>query len=783
MFKSPAFCVRTVLLASAALLLGLPALAQDSPATAAPPAAAAPPPAAAEPGLEPAPIVIEPSLAVPEATDDPATSAQAPAEPSGDAIQVTVVGTPLARTPGSAHVVRGSQLDRFKRDDPTSVVSTVPGVYVRGEDGFGLRPNIGIRGVNPDRSKKITLMEDGVLFGPAPYSAPAAYYFPLMARMTQVRVIKGPGAVAYGPQTIGGAIDFVTRAIPSSTAGGFDLAGGQYGYKKAHGYFGSSDGQVGFLAEGLHISTDGFKELPGADDTGFYRNDWMVKGSYVIDPSADVQNEVRVKLTYSDELSNESYLGISDADFDADPLQRYAASTRDQMRNWRTSIVVTHEAAFSHDVKLTTDAYRHDYYRVWLKANHFRGADLFEVITNPDAPGNQPYIDLLRGDADSDADMLGGPDRLYVGPNEREFVSQGVQSKLRLDAATGAIAHRAELGLRFHYDRINRRHSEDAYLLVGGELYPEESPTVVSAFNEDRSYAFAAHAIDAMTWGALTVTPGIRVESIRSGETDRLADEEHERWAHALLPGLGVYYALTEQLGVLAGVYRGFSPPEPGSSSDVDPELSWNYEAGARYSRGAARAELIGFFNDYENLTDTCTLSSGCADETLDQQFDAGRARIYGFEAFLDYDVQLPGQLKLPVMAAYTFTQTEFLSTFESDDPIFGSVERGDELPYVPQHQLSASLGLEHARAGGNISATYVAAMREQAGDEPLSEVLSTDEQLVFDLALYYRAIEPLELYAIARNLFDSDFIVSRRPYGARPNAPLSVQVGVKMDL
>ena len=67
--------------------------------------------------------------------------------------------------------------------------------------------DIGLRGANPDRSAKLTLMEDGVLMGPAPYSAPAAYYFPLTTRMTAVEVFKGPASIRYGPNTIGGAIN------------------------------------------------------------------------------------------------------------------------------------------------------------------------------------------------------------------------------------------------------------------------------------------------------------------------------------------------------------------------------------------------------------------------------------------------------------------------------------------------------------------------------------------------------------------------------------------------
>ncbi|HEX6245280.1 MAG TPA: TonB-dependent receptor plug domain-containing protein, partial [Polyangiales bacterium] len=135
---------------------------------------AAPASEPAEPVVAPGPVspeVAPPATAVaPEVA--PATSA--PEVKGAEPVEVTVVGTKLSRTAGSVHVLRSKDLERFNYDDPTRVVMSVPGVYVRNEDGFGLRPNIGIRGVNPDRSKKITLLEDGVLIAPAPYTAPAA---------------------------------------------------------------------------------------------------------------------------------------------------------------------------------------------------------------------------------------------------------------------------------------------------------------------------------------------------------------------------------------------------------------------------------------------------------------------------------------------------------------------------------------------------------------------------------------------------------------------------------
>ncbi|MDF3071404.1 MAG: outer rane iron(III) dicitrate receptor [Polyangiaceae bacterium] len=685
----------------------------------------------------------------------------------------------MARTPGSAHVIGKKQLERNEYDDAGKILQQVPGVYVRQEDGVGLRPNISIRGGNPDRSKKLTLMEDGILFGPAPYSAPAAYYFPLMTRMTSVRVIKGPAAIAYGPQTVGGAIDFISRPIPTLTSGGADFGFGEYGYNKLDGWFGSSTEQLGFLVSGTHLGNTGFKKLPNGGDTGSTRNDFMVKASYVVDPRAVARNEFLLKLAYADEVSNETYLGLTDADLRASPDQRYAASQLDQMKNHRASMVLFHEFDDPRlKLKIKSAAYRHDYKRIWRKVNSMRNAQIFDILTNPEDPTNAGYLAVLRGQTDSATPL----ESIMVGPNDRDFISQGIQSVVSHERVDGPIAQRIELGARLHYDEIKRRHSQDGFQMVGGQLIADGSPTQITASNTDSTTAVALHAIDALTWKSLTLTPGIRVEIIRSKSVDRLALDTTKGTKVAWMPGAGLYWATTRDFGLLAGVYRGFSPPPPGSAKSVKPEYSVNYEAGARFTRGRARVEAIGFFNDYSNLTDICTISSGCVDQNLDRQFDAGKAHIYGVEAFAAHEIPAGQELRFPVSVSYTFTRATFENSFQSQDPIYGTVRKGDEIPYVPKHQLNATLAAEVDRASAYVSFGYVARMREQAGSAPLSESLATDTQTWLDAGIMGRVFGPLRLYANLRNILDERDLVARRPFGARVSPPRWLQVGAKID-
>lgn len=696
--------------------------------------------------------------------------------------EVSVQGTKLTEEGGSAHVLRNEQLRRYSYDDPHSVLLAVPGVYVRTEDGFGLRPNIGIRGANSDRSKKITLMEDGVLFGPAPYSAPAAYYFPLIDRMSTVRVLKGPSAIVYGPMTVGGAIDLVTRALPDGRKGTYDLAFGQYGYNKEHISYGISNEHGGLLLEGIRLANSGFKDIDrDRTDSGFVRSEWMAKGVYVIDPTARITNELQLKATYSEERSNESYLGITDADARATPNRRYYASKDDRMQNHRTSLVLTHKVRFSPELELTTDIYRHDLDRTWRKVNGFRQWDIADVLANPNKPQNATALESLQGVGDTVS-----PDQtIEIGPNHRVFVSQGVQAYLKGKATSGPLKHHFTYGVRAHYDSIDRMHLQDGFNVVGGNLVNDGRVTEVVANNKASTHALALWATDAVTWGPVTVTPGVRVEAIHQTFLNRKeppgsALNLDGNTYQVLIPGVSGYWGITRELGLLGGVHRGFSPTPPEQSRTGKPEKSINYEAGGRWSSRQARAEIIGFYNDYSNITNLCTESNGCSGALADTQFDGGKARIFGAEVYGETELSLPNRFHLPTRVSYTYTFTEFLTNFTSGDPQFPVVKKGDEIPYIPPNQLNASVGLERDAWGINVAGTFVDSMRERAGQGKTQPGDLTDAYFLLDASAKYRLFRWAEVYVNGRNLTNDRYIGSRLPFGARPGAPLWIMAGLR---
>lgn len=718
-------------------------------------------------------LAAEPAPALPE--PEPAPPAPPPPPPT----DVLVVGTKESKTGGSGLIIKSKQLERFEQDDPNQVLMSAPGVYVRQEDGYGLRPNVGMRGAASDRSKKVTLMEDGVLFAPAPYSAPAAYYFPMITRMTSVRVLKGPSAILHGPHTVGGAIDLISAPIPDAGKGMVDLAVGQFGYRKAHVRGGVSDDKWGALVEGVHVSSTGYKTIDFVGgDTGFSRNEWVGKLRRALPTLGDMTQELELKATYSDEVSHETYLGLSDADFRAEPSRRYAATQNDEMRWSRKSVAVTHRATLSSGVELRTTVYRSDFDRTWNRVQGLRSGDLYSILKNPRTELDQLVLSQLRGETAT----VGGADSLMIGPNHRVFSASGVQVALRASPTTGPIKHRIEQGFRLHHDQVERRQSQEAFALDGGSVTRLGAGVQTTTLNRAESDALSAYLMDAMTWSRLTVTVGARVESIRGRFDDHASGAQTRISQRVVLPGAGAFYSITDSLGAFAGVHEGFTPAPPTDQTRVRPERSTNTEVGARYARRRFRAELIGFWNAYRNLTSLCTFSNGCLQDGTDRQYDGGKARIRGVEAYVESELRAGRGWTVPGRLAYTYTDARFLSSFTSGDPTFGTVRDGDYLPYVPKQQLTASLGVERREAGLNLALTSVGKMREVAGQGAATADVVTDRLLTLDASAFYVLGRGVSLYVNGRNLTNQRALVSRRPFGARPNAPLTIQSGLKAE-
>jgi Fe(3+) dicitrate transport protein len=689
-----------------------------------------------------------------------------------------------AEIAGSAHFIGPQDLAEMPNlfDDVNDILRTVPGVYVTDEEGYGHRPNIGLRGTGSERSGKITLMEDGVLIAPAPYAAPSAYYFPVAGRMEAIEVRKGSSQIKYGPQTIGGAVNLISSPIPETFSWQAELEGGSDETGKARVRIGDSYENFGWLAETYQARTDGFKRLDGGGDTGFEIQDYLFKGRIRSAPDADLYQELELKLHHYDEISHETYLGLTAADFEADPFRRYAASQNDLMDAEQDQVQLRHFLHPAESLDLTTVAYRNEFRRSWFKLDAVLGEGIARVLDDPAA--FPAALAILRG-ADSPANAL------TVRANNRSYYGTGIQTILgaRFHAAG---RHETEIGVRYHEDEEDRFQHDDAFRMADGAMALTEAGAPGSQSNRvSDARAWSLFVQDEIGIGRWKVSPGVRYESIDFMRTDYAGDDPRrtaptsvrENDLSAWIPGVGVTWAWREDVRLFGGVHRGFGPPGPGADQETGPERSVNWELGAKIDKDALSAQLVAFYSDYENILGRATLSGG--DPAGEGKiFNGGAVDVAGLEAYADLDAgRLAGLgFGVPIQLAWTWTHAEFRAGFESDFEPWGTVEPGDELPYLAEHQLSASVGLESGAWDGRVVLQASSAMRTVAGRGSIPAGEGTDAFGVWSGQLGYAVSPWAKIQVGVENLTDEAYVVARRPAGARPGLPRTFMAGIRLE-
>ncbi|MBX3006877.1 MAG: TonB-dependent receptor [Melioribacteraceae bacterium] len=711
---------------------------------------------------------------------------------------VTIIDDKAKSIPGSGQFINNKKLEKLNQSNINNVLRIIPGVNIRDEEGFGLRPNIGLRGTPVNRSAKVTLMEDGILIAPAPYADPSAYYFPTFVRMQSIEVLKGSSQIKYGPYTIGGAVNLLSTSIPELFKGFAQTSYGSFNTNQQRVWVGDSRQNLDYVFEINRIASSGFKELDNGGNTGFNRHDVMAKLRWHSDDDADIPQALTLKFLNSSEDGNETYLGLTYEDYISNPFRRYSATQKDLLEMKHQHLFLNYLVTPVSGLMVNTTVYYATTYRDWARANTIGGQSINNILNNP-AIHQTPY-QIMIGIANGNIDYQSAA---------RTYFSKGIQTNIQRLFNTSEVWHKIILGLRYHEDQSDRYATRSVYSMDNGNMILNSVGVKGNQENQIRNAgSFSSYLNYEINYKGLKVSPGLRYEKINFdfqnyGNTDveriGISLKTASNDFSVLLPGLGINYEIDNTMNLFGGIHKGFSPPGMPSltstTGQAKVETSLNYELGYSYENNLLNAQVTAFYNNYDNILGSDNVSGGGAG--TGEMFNAGNAKIQGLEVSFASDLlninDAPRELKLPVSLTYTYTSAKFNETFINGGGDWGTgkINKGDFIPFITPHLLTASIGFEHNKFNATVIGRFTGETRVKpgqgnilvpAGNINYSDVNALKGYLIVDISANFMLNRTFTVFTAINNLTNSKAIVANLPQGFRPNMPLSFNVGLKAD-
>jgi len=591
----------------------------------------------------------------------------------------------LDAVPGSYNVITEQDIKARQPFSIREALNSVPGLNIVGEDAFVLSPNIGVRGLDPRRTSRTLLLEDGMPLFLAPYGDPSAHYSTPIERLSRIEVVKGSGQVLYGPQTVGGMINFVTKPVPKDGfAGSVAATLGNNDYRSGHANLGFGGEWGGIMIDAIQKQGDGIRK-----NHNFDVREFTIKGQF----NLTERQMLITKAGYYEEDSKISETGLGTVEYRQDKFQA-GSGKNDFFRQDRKTLQLQHIFQIDDNLKLSTQAYYADTYRVSYRQVDAPGR---YDDDNPGSSTGVSELDRCGGDVtQANAAACGGRQR------PRSYRYFGIEPKLDIKHSLFGIESDAVIGFRYHEEDIVREQYRDAdprssslsFLKAFGDFREKIGIKV-----EAKSY-YAQNTFYSGNWA---VTPGIRVEdlSIKTSVDQADGDPQNTRLNNnqtKVLPGFGVAWNGISNTTIFAGVHKGFAPPRPDRdlrangafTAVVDKtkaEESTNWELGLRskYYKGIGFESTL-FYTDFDDIV----INNGAG-----TFINGGKSEQAGIEfgGRVDFGKIYNTPHNLYLTGSYTHLIT---AKFKKDGQPGDGIVSGDRLPYAPRHLASVNFGYQH---------------------------------------------------------------------------------------
>lgn len=671
--------------------------------------------------------------------------------------RVDVIGNAagLSEAAGSAAVIDGRTLEESRVFNVNEALRKVPGVNVRDEEGVGMRPNIGIRGLNPTRSTKTLLLEDGLPLSFAPYGDNASYYHPPIDRYESIEVSKGSQVIRFGPQTAGGVINYLTPEPQKAFGGTVGLAAGTRGYLNTHLMVTGN----GVIADIYHKESDGARDNMRSrlDDVNFK---WAGQ--------LNDDHRLVIRATHFREDSQLTYSGLTQAEY-AQLGARYNPFKNDFFEASRTGLSATHEWRLNADAKVLTSVYGAYFDRDWWRQASDTGSSGLNCL-----PGTRD-----AGGALNSADLNG----CRMQGRLRQYTTTGIDSRIQMRHQAFGVAGEFEAGVKYQHEVQERR--QENYTSYTN--YRADLGMTLGENQQRRTNATSAFVANRFLLNErFAITPIVRVEHIQHERINFINNTRGSSAFTEFVPGVGATYQLSAVTQMYGGVHKGFSPPRvedainsTGASIDLSAERSVNAELGVRTSPIKDVAlDVAVFRNDFSNLVQVGSIAGGST------AYQEGKALFQGVELAGQFD-RLTKALEGNLFARVSWTwlpTAEQKSAFNSSA---GAGSVGKRLPYAPESLLNLTLGYR-APANWNARVEYVYVGRQYSDfDNTATPAPNSNGQEglidaygIWNVVGNY-TVGQATFFVAAKNLSNETYIVDRTR-GIQVGMPRTLQAGVK---
>jgi Fe(3+) dicitrate transport protein len=667
-----------------------------------------------------------------------------------------IVGTSIYAGKKNALIVLDNVQGNVVTNTMRQVMAKVPGIHIWESDGSGIQIGVAARGLSPNRSWEFNVRQNGYDISADPFGYPEAYYNPQLQAVQRIEVVRGHGALQYGPQ-FGGMVNYILRNgsdINKPVQFETQQTLGSYGLFNSYNAVGGETEKYHYYGFFDHRNADGWRQNGRYyNNAGFGTFTWKVK------PRLSITAEIM-----HSHMRQQQPGGLTDTDFHQDAQQSFRS------RNW-FDITWTTAALIANYTLPKGQRINVKAFGVWGDRNsvgYLRAINVKDTVNKSTLDYNNRTVDIdLYRNVGFEARYLGD----YTFLNKQHSLSGGIR------AYTGTTH-------RFRNGKGTTASDYDMTRVDG--IWPTDIDFV--------SHNGAAFVENVFRFNdKFIIVPGIRYEWIQARASGQngfntngvpIILQNQVRSRGFLLAGVGLEYHIHAGTELYANITQAYRPMQfadltaPPTTDVIDPNLqdARGYNADAGY-RGKVNDYLFFdasvYFLQYNNRIGTLT------QQRLDGSFynyrtNVGNSTSKGIEGLVEFSAvkAFIGNTKpydISVFASYSYNDSRYgnlkVISREGNSLVEKNL-RNKQVENAPLHILRTGITASYKRLVGTFQYSYVDESYSDANNTVLpsanGQVGLVPSYGVIDLTASYAVTKQVALKGGINNLSNQMYFTRR---------------------